>query len=694
MHILVLIAAVLLAPQNYYGRIGRQVGNMLHRLHISQRPIDAEMSQRAWTNLVSYYDVDHSVFLKSDLDELAKREKTLGAELRRSDVSFGYDVYNLFVKRLDERMDFATNLLAKGEWDFSVQESCPVKRKDAPWPETKEEAEEYWRKRIKNEVLAMRIGRELDAEDEAAKPAKTDDGDEEEEDEEAIARKNEPVEQRLIKKYRQYSKVLNEPDEESVLQYYLSAVARAYDPHTDYMSKSVKEDFDMEMNLMLGGVGAELGLDEDDGSLKIGRVMPNGPIDRDGRIKKGDKITGIKNAQGEIEDILWQPIKKSINKIRGPKGTEVTLEIQPKGEPQTRNLITLTRDIVMLEDQAATGRVERVEMNGREMKLGYVFLPSFYGTMDKRFGEEGFRSCALDVNRYVADFNAEGVDGLVLDLRGNGGGSLREAVLLSSLFVPRGPVLQVKDIHAVVAYPLPAGNVVAFRKPMIVMIDRASASASEIVAGHLQDVGRAVIVGDSRTHGKGTVQEVDELGAKKYGAMKITNARFYRVNGRSTQTEGVSPDIYLPSLLDSLDIGEDKLTYSLPFSKVAPAEYSACWDMDKLVDGLKVASDERLKADAKYQDHLKSVEGMKDIVERTEVPLEYGARKAMMRNDRDLRELDDDDDESREERIVSRRRGNQTKKDDVVLDETFRILGDLVIANDGRLLPEPKGWWE
>lgn len=693
MYSLVLIAAVLLAPQNYYGRIGRQVGNKLHRQHISQRPLDAEMSQRAWTNLVTYYDIDHSVFLKSDLDELAKRDKTLGAELRRSDVSFGYDVHNLFLQRLDERIGFATNLLAKGDWDFTAEEYCPVKRKDAPWPETREEAEEYWRKRIKNEVLAMRIGRELDEAGKQNKTPETGEADEDDDDDSGD-RKNEPVEERLIKKYRQYARVLNEPDEESVLQYYLSAVARAYDPHTDYMSKTTKEDFDMEMNLRLGGVGAELGMDEDDGALKIGRVMPNGPIDRDGRIKKGDKITGIKNGDGEIEDILWQPIKKSINKIRGPKGTEVTLEIKPKSDPKARNLITLTRDIVILDDQAATGRVERVEVDGRELKLGYIFLPSFYGTMDKRLGDDGFRSCALDVNRYIADFNAEGVDGLVLDLRGNGGGSLREAVLLSSLFVPRGPVLQVKDIHTVVAYPLPAGNVVAFRKPMIVMIDRESASASEIVAGHLQDVGRAVLVGDSRTHGKGTVQEVDELGAKKYGAVKITNARFYRINGRSTQTEGVSPDIYLPSLLDSLDIGEDKLTYSLPFSKVDPADYSACWDVEKMLPQLKAASEARLKDNAKYQDHLKSVNGMKDIVERTEVPLEYESRKAMMRNDRDLRALSEDDDENDEEKSASRRRGNQRKKDDVVLDETFRILGDMVILNDGRLLPEPKGWWE
>ena len=695
-----LLAAAIVSPLAYYDRIGTRLGNMLSRYHISQHPLDDEISQRAWTNLVSFYDFDHSVYLKSDLDQLATHEKTIDNEIARGNVAFGYEAYNLYIERLKERIDFATNLLAKGEWDFSVDENYHAKRKDAPWPESRADAEEHWRKRLKNEVLAMKITRELDMERKAARDAGAQDvedgGEEPEEEDGESIKKDETVEEQLIKKYRQYAIVVGEPDEETVLQAYLSALSHAYDPHTDYMSQSVKEEFDMDMNLALGGVGAELGFDADDGSLKIGKIMPNSPIARDGRIKSGDKITGIQNAAGEMEDISWQPIKKSIKKIRGPKGTDVTLEIKPKSDPtgQTRHIVTLTRDIVALDDQAATGRVERVAIDGRELKLGYVFLPSFYGSDDKSFGDPDFRSAALDVNRYLADFNSEGVEGLVLDLRGNGGGSLREAILLSSLFVPNGPVVQIKNAHTVGAMTIPPGNTVAFRKPMVVMTDRASASASEIVAGHLQDVGRAIVVGDSRTHGKGTVQRVLRLGADKYGSTKITTDRFYRINGDSTQVAGVSSDILLPSLLDSLDIGEDKLEYALPFSAIPPADYKQCWNARELLEEVRARSMARLQTDERYQKHLASVEGMKAIGEREEVPLEYAARKAMMASDRDLSELDGDEEESTEEKVISRRRRNQKKKDDVVLDETFRILADMVELNGGKELPEPKGWWE
>ena len=702
-----LFAAETAEIQPYYGKIATRLAAMLPRNHVLQQRLDDMISQRAWTNLVTYYDADHSVFLKSDLDALAEREKTLDNELKRGDVSFGFDVYNLFIERFNERYDFATNLLAAAEWDFTSNEVYRIKRKDAPWPETREDAEDLWRKKIKNEVLVQMLSRELDIERreaKAAEAAEAEEGEEADDEEsgedgegETEERKPDTPEEHLLKKYRQYAVEVSEPDAETVLQNYLDSVTRAYDPHSGYMSQSTKKDFDMEMNLALAGVGAELGAD--DGALKVGWIVPDGPMALDGRIKSGDKIVGIKQEDGELEDIMWQPIKKSINKIRGPKGTRVTLEIMPKSDPtgKTRKMVELVRDIVKLEDQAATGRVERVELDGVEHKLGYIYLPSFYGTMDKPFGDPDYRSCALDVNRLIADFNAEDVEGLVLDLRGNGGGSLREAVMLSALFVERGPVVQIRDTRTVVSLPIPPGNPVAFKKPVVVLTDRASASASEIVAGHLQDVGRAVVIGDSRTHGKGTVQSVlgigpNGMGPEKYGATKITTARFYRVNGRSTQTEGVEPDIRLPSLLDSLDIGEDKLPNALPFSRILPADYDQSWNLGSYVNELKALSDARLEDDERYRKHIESVDGMLAISEREVVPLERDARKAMMKSDRELRELDDGDDEEKEAEIVSRRR-NQRKKDDVVLDESFRILADLVRLTDGAELPVRGGLW-
>ena len=420
-----------IVPRTYYGRVATRLGDSLPKYHVLQQQLNDEISQRAWTNLVTFYDFDHSVFLQSDLDRLAAHEKTLDDEIESGDVSFGYDVYNLYVTRLHERVDFATNLLATVKtWDFSTNETYRARRKDAPWPETKADAEEHWRKRIKNEMLVRTVNHALD------KSTNTVD-----------------FAAEIVKSYRQYVTVLTEPDEEAVLQHYLSALSRAYDPHSDYMSPASKEDFDMEMNLTLCGIGAVLSMD--DGALKIVEVMPGSPCDRDGRIKEGDKIVGVQQAGGEMEDVMWQPMKKSIKKIRGKKGTKVTLQIIPRSDPSgaTKKLVDLVRDEIKLEDQAATGHVERVGLNGVTNKLGYVFLPGFYGTMEKRPTDPGFRSCAMDVSKCIADFNAQGVKGMVLDLRGNGGGSLREAVLLSALFVSSGPVVQIRDLHRVGCLP-------------------------------------------------------------------------------------------------------------------------------------------------------------------------------------------------------------------------------------------------
>ena len=670
----VLAAHGAVEPRNYYGNVARRLGDMLPKYHVLQQRLDDEISRRAWTNLVTFYDFDHSVFLKSDLDRLAMREKSIDDEIRAGDVSFGFDVYNLYVERLHERVHYASNLLATAEWDFSTNETYRIKRKDAPWPETRADAEDHWRRRMKNEMLVMKVNHDLDKSTNRLDAAAD-----------------------LIKKYRQYETVMTEPDEEAVLQHYLSAICRAYDPHSDYMSPASKEDFDMEMNLTLCGVGAVLSMD--DGALKIVEIMPGGPIDRDGRIKEGDKIVGVQQGDGEMEDVMWQPMKKSIKKIRGQKGTRVTLNIVPRSDPSggTKKLIELVRDEIKLEDQAATGRVERVTLGGVTRKLGYVFLPGFYGTMDKKPSDEGFRSCSMDIARYLCDFNAQGVEGLVLDLRGNGGGSLREAVMLSALFVQSGPVVQIRDVRTVGCLPIQPGNPIAFKKPIVVMTDRASASASEIVAGHLHDTGRAVVLGDVRTHGKGTVQSVMGMGPERYGSMKITTARFYRIDGRSTQVEGVEADIHLPSLIDALDIGEDKLTYALPFSRILPCDYQPSWNLGAYVPTLRELSLARTDADERFRKHAENVKGMRAISDREDVSLEYEARKAQMAADRELRELDDEGDDDSEDssdgKKRKRRKRNEPRKDDVVLDEGFKVLMDLIRMTGGQDVPEQKAWW-
>ena len=692
-------------PLPHYGRIGRKVVGILNRKHILAHPFDDEMSRKAWSNLVTQCDYSHSVFLQSDLDAWEPMQTQIDDALREGDVSFGYDVHRVFVKRLGERVAFVTNLLEKQEFDFSSEEVYLFKRDKAPWPTTTEEAEDIWRQRIKNEMLALMIGRELDAEDEAKgkskkkkdKEKKATDGGASTNDVAEAAEPEKPPKQVLLEKYRHYLQmILTESDEESVLQRYLVAVMMAYDPHSAYMSPMRKEDFDMEMNLSLFGVGAVLSQSMDDGALEIKEVMKGGPMAREGSIKVGNKIVGVGQGNDPVEDITWKPMRKSIKKIRGPKDTRVVLEVTDKNGGSRRR-VSLIRDEIKLEDQAATGRVERVSLNGVERTFGYVKLPGFYGTMDKKPNDPQYRSCSLDVAKWVSKFNTQGVEGLVLDLRGNGGGSLKEAVLLTALFVRPNPgpcpVVQIREKSNV--YPLftfPDIPTFAWRKPLIVLIDRYSASASEIVAGALQDTGRAILVGDHRSHGKGTVQTVMELGGNPEtpnGSVKVTTARFYRINGSSTQEKGVESDICLPSSLDErTDIGENNLPNALPWSMIEPLQYEKIWNMPDYVQQLKALSASRLKDSPEYARRMEVVKLCRESSERTTVSLERNARRKMMREDRDVFDAADELDELDEADDDEDSKKKNEKKNDFVLKESFNILSDLIRLTDGAEAPD------
>lgn len=691
----------------YYGKVAQRLGKHLENRHGLQRPLDDEMSRKAWTNLVESYDSGHCIFLQSDLEALRDMEDGIDDAIKQGDVSFGWRVRDLFVTRLEECMDYVTNMLETTEFEFTEPEEYLWKRKDAPWPATADERRNLWRQRIKNEMLVQTINRELDAEDkarrEAEKAAPSDpepaaaaaDG-----DDAAPAKPKLTPRENLLKRYKQFATVMLELDDEYTLQRYLSAVSQAYDPHTDYLSPATKEDFDMDMNLTLCGVGATLSMD--DGALKIVEILPGSPLARDGRIKRGDKIVAVGQGDEPVEDILYKPMKQSIRKIRGPKDTVVTLEIVPRTDPTgaTRKTYRIVRDEIKLEEQAATGRVERVERDGKDFSFGYVKLPGFYGTMDKRPGDPEYRSCSGDVAAYIARFNAAEVDGMVLDLRGNGGGSLMEAVLLAALFEPPLPVVQIREVHRVYALSIPSDvpNFI-FRKPLVVLIDRASASASEIVATALQDTGRAIVLGDTQSHGKGTVQTVMPVkpGSEKYGSMKITTARFYRITGSSTQVKGVSSDIVLPSVMDGLDIGEDKLPNALPWSRIEPVPFARVWNLDTYIDRLLEKHNARVANDETAASRKKLIEWFAESNKRDYVPLDYERRIEEMREERAMRraadpDLDDlmADEEDEDELSPAERRRRAAMRDDPVLRESFQILADLSELTGGQSAPAPR----
>lgn len=712
-------SALGLAPQKHFATIARKAANMLPAYHVTQRTLDEAVSQRAWTNLVTMYDYNHAVFLQGDLDRFAPMQAGIGDALRRGDLSFAYDVHRTFVRRLGECIAFVTNYLEKGEIDFSADETYLYNRKDAPWPETAEARDDIWRMRIKNELLAQILGRELDDEEDAAagaggrrkrdraKGKKASLGRKEAEAKPAgtnaveAAEKPEPTpKEALLNKYRHYlSWVLTELDETKVMERFLLAAAMAYDPHSAYMAPDSKEDFDMDMSLSLCGVGAVLSQSMDDGALEIKEVMKGGPMAREGSIKAGDKIVGVGQGEGPVEDVVWKPMRKSIKKIRGKKNTKVVLEVTDRNG-SSRRRVPLVRDEIKLEDQAATGRVEQVVLNGVTNRMGYVKLPAFYGTMDKRPNDPGFRSCSLDVAKWIAKFNTQGVDGMALDLRGNGGGSLKEAVLLSALFVRPNPgpcpVVQIRETRNLYVLPtFPDQPTFAFRKPLVVLIDRHSASASEIVAGVLQDTGRALVLGDTQSHGKGTVQTVMPMGRAEYGSMKITTARFYRINGSSTQVRGVASDIRLPSAFDErTDVGEDNLPNALPWSRIEPASYDAIWNMQDFVPRLRELSAARVAQVPEWTRRLQVVKLCRDLSERRTAPLERAARKKMMKEERAI--LDEADDVGDEEEEEDGAAGEPTdeeeaaaaRKRDIVLTEAMNVLGDLARLTRGGEAPD------
>ena len=722
------VASLDVKPQEHYGRIARKVASMLPTYHVTQKPFGEELSQRAWTNLVTMYDYGHSVFLQTDLDAFAPMQRRIGDALRRGDVTFVYDMHKVFVNRLGECVTYVTNLLETTEFDFSVQEECQFDRKDAPWPATREERDELWRRRIKNELLSQILSRELDEEEKAAgkkpkkkKAAKKDDKPSTTNDVETVEKPEPTPKENLINKYRHYlAWVLTELDDEKVLERYLLATSMAYDPHSAYMAPMSKDDFDMDMNLSLCGVGAVLSQSMDDGALEIKEVMKGGPMAREGSIKEGDKIVGVGQGDDPIEDVVWKPMRKSIKKIRGKKDTKVVLEVTDKNGASRRK-VAIIRDEIKLEDQAATGRVEKVVLNGVTNVMGYVKLPAFYGTMDKRPNDPGYRSCSLDVAKWVARFNEEGASGMVLDLRGNGGGSLREAVLLTALFVrpnpDQCPVVQIREKSQVYVLPtFPDQPTFAWRKPLIVMIDRHSASASEIVAGALQDTGRAIVVGDTQSHGKGTVQTVLPMGRTENGSMKITTARFYRINGSSTQVKGVASDIRLPSAIDErTDVGEDKLPNALPWSRIEPAACDMIWNMKDYVERLKELSVARTSGAREWERRFQIIKLYREASERKTVPLERETRKKMMKEDRDIFDeaedpdfmsdedlavelpLDEKEQPTNDDKGEKDSPATATGKDetssppkDIVLTEALNILADLVRLTDGAEAPAPQ----
>ncbi len=662
--------------KSFYPEIARVVADGLPRAHFSHANLGDSIAEKALENYLSVLDFDRTYFLATDVESFRKIASELDDQLRDGHLAFAYEVFELFKTRAADRVAYVEELLKK-DFDFTLEESYPVKRKDAPWPLDADERNDLWRKKIKNELLGRRIAKAMA--EEFPPPAE----DEVDEDLEEIRAK--PPEELVSKMHGQFLTVLNGHDAEWVLQAYLNAFTQAYDSHSAYLSPRAEEDFNIAMKLSLTGIGAVLKYD--DGAAKIVRLIAGGPAEQDGRLQAGDRIIAVSQGDDEPVDILYWPLYKSVRLIRGTKGSSVVLTVIPASDPSgamVRN-IDLVRETIKLEDRAAKSDVREVPGLETEQpfKLGVITLPDFYADQQGlRQGKEESKSCAQDVRRLLEDLKTDSVDGILLDLRNNGGGSLQEAIEMTGFFIDRGPIVQVKAGRRQILRDPNADTV--YDGPLIVLVNRLSASASEILAGALQDYGRAVIVGDTKTHGKGTVQSVFPLDRKKksLGSLKVTTAKFYRVDGHSTQLKGVQPDIVLPSPTDVMEIGEEFLPNVMQWSWVAPARYTRFARTPENIDLLRKSSEKRRDASEDFASFNDLIQRLKTRLEMTEISLNFDARMEMARADKELNDLQDS---IRERMSRTSEKDKEDSDGDIVLGEALQILRDLVASQSEAL---------
>ena len=519
------------------------VVELLKRHHYNKPPLNDARSAKIFDSYIEMLDPSRSYFTASDLAEFEPWRNEFDDFLRNGNLEPGFAIYKIHLERLQARLEYALSLLEKGadSFDFTIDEELLVDRENAAWPKDENELDDLWRKRVKDEVLRLKI---------AGKEPKA-------------------IQELLTKRYKNQLSRLEQTRGEDVFQTYINAFAQSYDPHTQYLSPDNAENFDINMSLSLEGIGAVLQSDNE--FVKVVRLVPAGPAEKSKQIAPADKIVGVGQDGEEMVDVIGWRLDEVVKLIRGPKGSVVRLEVVPASNApndQSSKVVAITREAVKLEEQAAKKSVLNLEQDGRDYKLGIIEIPAFYLDFKAlRAGDKDYKSTTRDVKKLLTELQQENVDGVVIDLRNNGGGSLQEATELTGLFIDQGPTVLVRNSDGRVDVLADEQQGAFYKGPLAVLVNRLSASASEIFAGAMQDYHRALIVG-GQTFGKGTVQTVQPL---NHGELKLTLAKFYRVSGQSTQHQGVIPDISYPAEVDTKEIGESALPEALPWDSIRAA---------------------------------------------------------------------------------------------------------------------------
>ena len=652
-----------LKPKPVYGREAKVIAYILDNNHYRKIILNDSLSSVILDQYVKTLDNNKSYFTVEDLRSFEKYRYMIDDLTKAENVDVAYDIYNVFKNRFDERMRIVTGKLVSEKFDFAVDEYYETDRDKEPWCKNEAELDEVWRKIIKGQALTLKL------------MGKT---------QEEITKNIKERYDRLIKSYSR------DIGTEDIFSMYMNSLTEAYDPHTNYFSPAAADRFKQSMSLSLEGIGARLQTDND--YTKVVEILPGGPAEKTKLVNVNDLIVAVGQGEsGEMVDVVGWRIDDVVKLIKGPKGTKVKLHILSaetggvNGKPKE---IVLVRDKIKLEDQRAKKSVINYQKNGKNLKLGVITLTGFYMDFEEyQKGNPNYTSTTRDVQNLIKEFQTVGIDGLVLDLRNNGGGSLAEAIDLTGIFIKNGPVVQVKNSSNKVEVGSDDDPAIVYNGPLVVLTNRFSASASEIFAGAIQDYHRGVVVGES-TYGKGTVQTVIDLDkfindpSNEVGQLKLTFQKFYRVTGSSTQHKGVTPDVKLPSALDPEQFGESSSPSALPWDEIRGTLYQKTPVInDRVIAGLNRSYNERLKSDILLTRFVKETAEAKKNLNDTKVSLNEVVRK---------KEMEEAEKKTAATKLNTKIAGKEAERttdlqnlDDEYLREGLFVLGDLIVTKIG-----------
>ena len=649
----------IIEPENYFTLENQLITTMLSRYHYKHVTLDDSLSSLMFDKYLESLDNSRVYFYSSDIAKLEKERYSFDDYLLAGNIQPFFDIFNLYEKRTLERMEYVDTILAK-KFDFTKNDSLEIDRDSSNWPASTKEMDELWTERIKNDALNLSLS----------------------------GKNNDEIVSNLTKRYDNYSHALSQYNSEDVFQLAMDAYTTSVDPHTDYFSPITSENFKIDMSLSLEGIGARLMTD--DGYTKVVEIIPGGPAFKSKKLNADDRIISVaQGVDGEFVDVVGWRITDVVQLIRGPKESTVRLQILRATDGPTAKPveISLVRDKVKLEEQAAKSKILEIDNNGIPYKVGVITIPKFYTDFEgTQSGDSDSKSTVTDVKKLLEDLKQKNVDGVVIDLRNNGGGALSEAIDVTGLFIDKGPVVQVKNDQGNIEVGSDLDPGIVYSGPLAVLVNRFSASASEIFAAAIQDYGRGVIVGE-QTYGKGTVQNLVDLNkisrnsSNKFGQLKLTIAKYYRINGGSTQRLGVTPDITFPSYIDPNDFGESSEISALPWDKINPTNYKMFNNLNDIIPKLQSFSENRRNNDPEFQYLKEDIRDYKNSKKQKYISLNEEVRK-QKKDEEDEKEFQRENERRKRKGLKLLEKGEVPEKsdedNDIFLTETATIVTDMI----------------